>query len=184
MSIILSTLFSLLSNVPGMMGDYFKKKQELESKKLDVQLALEEERLRFAAETAKSDSARAQASLAATGSYFKYCVFWLISSPFIACLIGQDWYATMVFNNLKALPDWYMILYSAIVGVIWGIPVPGSVMGNIWSGIQQASANRRELKLAKFNDKKYFDIIKQLFPKGMNQNQVDIFTKAKEEAQQ
>lgn len=162
MSAILMSLFSILSNVPGMLGDYFKKKQEIENQKLNAEFALEIERAKLAAELAKSDYQRASASLQSTGQWFKYCVFWLISSPFIACLIGQQWYALMLFDNLRALPEWYMILYSAIIGVIWGIPVPGSVMGNVWAGMKQAAANHRDYKIAKMDRKLFYDALRKM----------------------
>lgn len=148
---------SLFSGIPGMIGEYFKRKQEIELANLETQRQIALATQQAVAQQAISADSRAVEGLKVTGMSFKYCVFWLMSSPFIACLVNQQWYAEMVFHNLQALPQWYMLLYSGIIAVIWGIPVPGTVMGNIWDGIKNANALRREYNLAKIDRKAYWD---------------------------
>lgn len=144
-----------------MVGDYFKKKQEIEQLKIEnekVFLLKQQEAIK---DMQISDNNRAIAGLKATGKYFKYCVFWMISSPFIACLAGHPEYAEQVFKNLEVLPADYRYMYYGIIAIIFGIPVPGSYAGGIWEGIKTAIANRREYKLAKLNRKLYYDTIRK-----------------------
>ena len=160
MSFILSGLLSLLSGLPTAFGEYFKKKQEIEKAKLDNELQLELERQKYIAQEAASSSDRAKASLKATSPLFKYCVFIMLSSPFAACLIGYNDYANSVFANLEHLPQWYLILYTSIIAVIWGIPVQGNITSMIVDGLKTATANRREFKLAKIDRKAYYDALR------------------------
>jgi hypothetical protein len=174
MGAILPLIFGILSKIPGQIGEYYAKKQELEKLKVETQSKIEHEKQQFAAEMAKADAERATESLKATGQYFKYAVFWMLSSPFISCLLNYPEYAEMVFKNLNALPEWYLIIYTGIIGVIYGIPVPGSVMGNIWQGIKDSREKTREFKLQKLNAKAALDTMRKLvFTKGMTQQQVD-----------
>lgn len=161
MSAILTTVFSLLSDLPGMLGDYFKRKQELEKIKLDTQLQIEHEKQKLAGELAKADYQRAIEGLKSTGQWFKYCVFWMFASPFISCLIGYPEYAERVFQNLEILPADYKMIFFGMIGIIWGIPVPGSIMGNVWEGIKNAMEKRREYKLAKIDRKAYYETIRK-----------------------
>jgi len=151
MGALLVPLFSLLSNIPGMIGQYFQKKQEIELVKIDNKAKLEIAKQEFITVQAKADSDRAIQALSSTSPFFKHYVFWMLSSPFISCLVGYPEYAQMVFHNLNSLPEWYLLIYTAIIGVIFGIPVPGSVMGNIWEGLKESRQNSREYKLAKIN---------------------------------
>lgn len=172
MGALLVPLLGLLSNLPGMVGQYFAKKQELEQLKIETQSKLELEKQQLVGEIAKADLERAKEALNATTPLFKHCVFWMLSSPFISCLLGYPEYAQMVFANLNSLPEWYLVIYTGIIGVIFGIPVPGTIMGNIWEGIKNARANSREYKLAKINRKAVADAIRAANG-PMSQAQVD-----------
>lgn len=171
---IFTTLFSLLSGLPGVIGDYFKKKQEIEQQKLNNEYAIEVEKEKLAAQLAQAESDRAEQAIQSTGMWFKYCVFWLLASPFIACLFNYPEYAQHLFSNLNTLPEWYLIIFTGMVGVIWGIPVPGSVMGNIWEGIKEARANSREFKLEKLriNRKQFYDTARQVSGQPLSQQYV------------
>lgn len=176
MAAILPVILSLLSGLPGKIGDYFAKKQEIEQLKLETQYKLEVERQKLVAEQARADAERAKESIKATSKFFKHCVFWMLSSPFISCLIGYPEYAQMVFDNLNALPEWYLVIYTGIIGVIFGIPVPGSVMGNIWEGIKRSNNNRKEFQLAKLNRKALADGLRSMNG-SLSQSQVDVMDK-------
>lgn len=172
MGALLVPLLGLLSNLPGMVGQYFAKKQELEQLKIETQAKLEFEKQQLAGEIAKADLERAKEALSSTTPMFKHCVFWMLSSPFISCLIGYPEYAQMVFANLNALPEWYLVIYTGIIGVIFGIPVPGTIMGNIWEGIKASRQNSREYKLAKLNRKAVADALRKANG-PLTQSQVD-----------
>jgi len=150
MPLILSSVFSILSKVPGLVGNYFDKKQQIEKIKIDTAFETEKQRLKSIAEMAVSNNEWAGKALAATGRKFKYAVFLLISLPFISCLVGVPQYAGMVFHNLESLPVWYNIMFTTIVGVIWGT-----------KSIPQISRNVIKYKNRKLNKKAIYDAIRK-----------------------
>lgn len=185
MGAILALILPLLSKVFGGVTDYFDKKQELEKLKRDAEFELQKANIEMAKELAKSDNERARTALQSTGRYFKYIVFWMISSPFIACLVGQPWYAEMVFNNMNALPDDYRYLYYGLLMVIFGIPTGKDLPTAIINGIKGSIENRRNYKLHKeeikhsLTDKQFFDKLRDI--QGyVSQDQVDKYNAKKD----
>lgn len=177
MSAIILALTSALSRLPGVLGDYFQRKQEIQLIKAQTQRDIAVEQQKLAGRIAEADAERAVMAIKSTSRWFKHTVFFLLSCPFIACLIGFPEYAEMVFANLSALPEWYLIMYTGIIGVIYGIPVPGSVMGNIWEGLKQSRANTREFKLQRERiraSKPLFDIIRRIKKQPLTQEDVDL----------
>lgn len=152
-----TAVFSLLGSLVKPIGEYFKNKSEIRKINAQTEQQIALERQKLAAQIAKADAERATVALGATSAKFKYVVFGLISSPFVATLIGFPEYATSVFDNLRALPEWYMIMYTSIIAVIWGIPVQGSIMNNIFDSMRKSRELRREYKLAKINRKDFYD---------------------------
>lgn len=157
-----SLLFSVFGNIPGMIGDYFKKKQEIEELKVQNQLAIQLEQQKQIGVMAENDSQRAAIMIGATGHKFKYVVFVLISYPFILALFGHASFAKTIFDNLNQLPQWYLVLFTSIVAVIWGIPVQGNIMNMVVEGIKGAVANHRDYKLQKLDKKAYFAALRQV----------------------
>lgn len=159
---IWTTLLSIFSGVPVMLGDYFKKKQEIEELKLQNQLAIQLEQQKQIGVMAENDSQRAALMIGATGQKFKYVVFSLLSYPFLMALFGHAEIARSLFDNLNALPQWYLVLYTSIIAVIWGIPVQGNIMNMVVEGVKGAIANHRDYKLQKLDKKAYFAALKHV----------------------
>lgn len=177
MSAIVLAIVSALSGLPGVLGDYFKRKQEIQIIRTQTMRDIAVEKQKLAGRIAEAEAERAVMALKSTSQWFKQLVFFLLSTPFIAALIGFPEYSAMVFDNLRALPEWYLIMYTGIIGVIYGIPVPGSIMGNIWEGLKQSSANRREYKLERErirSKKPLFDLIRRIKEKPLTQQDVDL----------
>lgn len=185
MPAILTMLFSMLSGLPGILGDYFAKKQEMQEIELETQRQVMLEKQKLVNEMARADADRATAALGATGMWFKYCVFWMISFPFITCLIGWPQYANYVFHNLSVLPQWYMILYTSIVAVIWGIPVRGNIVGLTVQALKDTVSSSREYRLAKLDRKAYYKAVKDSTGQSVPQSYIDaqdkIFDKMEQE---
>lgn len=161
---IVTSILALLAGkegVLGQIGDYFRRKDELNKAQLELQNQLLLEKQKMAAELAKADSERATVALGATSHWFKYIVFIMISSPFMACLLNYPDYAQMVFDNLSRLPEWYLIIYTSIIAVIWGIPVKGSIMGFVVEGIKQTRQNQKQYKLQKLNRRIIYEAIRK-----------------------
>lgn len=155
-----SLLIGLFTGLPGMLGDYFKRKQEIAVLKEQNESAYRLEQQKQIGEAIQNDSERATAMIGATGMNFKYVVFGILSIPFLAALTGHTEYVKTIFDNISTLPQEYRILYFSIVAVIWGIPVQGNIMGMVVEGIKGAVANHRDYKLQKLDKKAYYLALK------------------------
>lgn len=150
-------IISLLSGIPGLFGEYFKKRSELEELKLETAKQLELARMGMAKEIARNETERANNSLGATSAKFKYLTYFIFFAPFVACLIGFPEYADQVFKNLNTLPEWYVTAAVATQLTIWGIPIASNVVSGIFSNLSSAMDARRQFKLEKATiDKKAF----------------------------
>lgn len=184
MAAILAILLPLLAKIPGQIGEYFQTKQEIEKIKLDTERQLQLANLKLAGEVAKADLEKSKEIIKATGANFKYFTFFMWFGPF---MLGVVWpsKAAEIFNNLSIMPQWYVESCMLIMFTVWGISVSAPVVGSIFSGLSSYMSGRREYKLekAKIDRKAFFDGIKKLFPKGMNQAQVDLFDRALDEGE-
>ncbi len=163
MPVILTTLFSLLSNLAGPLGQYFKSKQEVEQLKIDTQKEIQLATMKLSAEIAQADMEKAKTVLAATGQYFKYFTFFMWFGPFIMGIINPA-LGKEIFVNLSGMPEWYVQSCMLIMFTVWGISVSAPVVGSIFSGLGNFFAERRDYKLekAKIDRKAYFAALRKL----------------------
>lgn len=173
----MGALLGILAGLPSLISQWINGKQEAAKKQADIELTkinnallIEQEKSKLAAEMARAevqkdseDSNRAKVALQSTGKFFKYSVFWLLSFPFVACLVGFPQYSQYIFDNLGKLPEWYLIIYTSIIAVIWGIPVKGNISGFVVDGIKSSVQNRRDYKLekAKIDREAYYNAMRK-----------------------
>lgn len=144
----LPLLFGLLSGLPGILGDYFKKKQELEQIKLETERQIALAQQQMASDIAKAESEIAVSRLGATGSYFKYFTFAIWFGPFISGVFVPR-FAEGIFNNLAKMPVWYVQSCVMIMFAIWGIQVAAPVVANIFTNLGAYLSDKRDYKLEK-----------------------------------
>lgn len=95
----------------------------------------------------------------------------------------------MVVCTAIVANNWILIpLLSAFHLPVIATPIPPELWTLVTVGLggyigKETISNYSANKYS-FNDKKYFDVVKRLFPQGMSQQQVDILNEAKNEAQQ
>lgn len=171
MPAFLSVIYSLLSGVPGMLGEYFKKKQELEGIRLETERQLELAKQKLAAQIAEADYQRAKEMIKATGQWFKYFTFIMWFGPFMIGIISPDISAS-IFDNLLKMPEWYVQSCILIMFTIWGISASAPVVTNIFSGLQEFFRHRREFKLAKLDRKAYYQAVRDITKSGIDPHYV------------
>ncbi len=169
----LAFLIPLLSQLPGVLGNFFKQKNELLMAQNEAarQLALAQQQM--AQEIAKAQLELNKTIVASTGQYFKYFTFVMWFGPFILGIIapkmGMD-----VFNNLKLMPEWYVQSVVTIMFTVWGISVSAPVVSNIFKGITDFFHERARITLPR---KLFYDTLRSV--KGnISQAEVDLYNKA------
>lgn len=187
MGAILAIILPLLSQLPGAIGDYFKGQQKIEQLKQENNLAIQQANIQLAQEMARAKLEWQKEALKSTGSYFKYFTFIMWFGPYMAQLIYPP-LGKQIFENMSGMPEWYAQSCVLIMFTIWGISVSAPVISNIFAGMKTFFAERRDYKVkiteAKYNRKAVFDVIRQIFPKGMNQAQVDLIDRALDAGEQ
>jgi len=158
-------LFSFLGNIPGAIGQYFSSKNELEIAKIQTQMAMQ-----LAAQQAASASLQAEATLEksiveSTSSYFKYFTFLMWFSSFYLSIVAPS-KASVIFQNLSLMPQWYcqscMVLIFAVWGISAGSPVISSIFGNLTQYLSDRRQDKIEMIKAKVDPKNYFDVMRQI----------------------
>lgn len=186
---ILALILPFLAKLPGAAGDYFKQKQELQLEELKTQRDVEQARQQLASELAKAQLELDKAKLNATGTKFKYFTFFMWFGPFMVGTVAPA-RANDIFQNWAGMPDWYVQSCIVIMFTVWGISVSAPVVANIFSGLGQFMADRKdakrdfEIQKAKINRDALFAKVKSSwFPKGMTQSQVDTLDAAIDEGE-
>ena len=163
MTTLLLSLFGLLKNVPGMVGKYFERKQEIQIIKWETEKQLAIEKQKLSAKLAEAEYKRAEASLQATGRWFKYLTFVIWFGPFIATIayppLGQQ-----IFSNMSIMPAWYLESIMLIMFTIWGISTSAPVVVGIFSGIKQFFSERRadKIQMKEVDKKAMFEAIREI----------------------
>lgn len=177
---IFTALLSMLSVIPGKLGDYFKTKQEIEQIKLNTEREIALAQLKAASEMSVAELELSKAALASTSPHFKYFTFFMWFGPFIVGIISPPT-AKDIFTNLAGMPEWYVQSCMVIMFTVWGISVSGPAISNIFSGLGNFFEQRRDFKLekAKIDKKAFFEALKAgIFKQGLSQSQVDVIDKA------
>jgi hypothetical protein len=178
-------LLPILSQLGGKIGDYFNQLNEIKKQELETQRQIEVAKQQMASDIAKAQLDLNKTIVNATGSYFKYFTFFMWFGPF---MIGTVWpsKAHDIFTNLSGMPQWYVQSCMLIMFTVWGISVSAPVVSNIFTGLGQFMADRREYKLekARINRETFFKSLRNdIFKKGMTQSQVDAIDKALDEGE-
>lgn len=169
----LALLIPLLAQLPGLVGNFFKQKADLQAAQIETQRQLELARQQMASEIARTQMDLNKTIVNSTGSYFKYFTFIMWFGPFI---VGVVWpsKAVDIFTNLAGMPQWYVESCMLIMFTVWGISVSAPVVSNIFTGLGDYLQSRRDFKLekAKIDRKVFFDALRKV--KGvLTQAEVD-----------
>lgn len=153
----------MLSGIPGAVGRYFEKKQELEQIKLETQKQIALAQQEMAADMARAESETAMSRLNATGQYFKYFTFMMWFGPFISGVFFPS-FSEEIFKNLGLMPIWYVQSCVMIMFAVWGIQVAAPVVAGIFSNLNNFLGERRQYKLekAKIDRKAFYDALRKL----------------------
>ncbi len=142
-------LIPILAQIPGILGSFFKQKNEIQTQQLSNQLALEQEKNKLIAQGIITQGELGQAQLAATSGKFKEFIYCIMLSPIIiTCLEPAK--GKEIFASLALVPEWYMGIIVTIGLAMWGINS---------NKLQEIIQSRREYKIEmkKINRKAYYD---------------------------
>ena len=156
-------ILPLLSQIPGVVGESFKRMAEVQAARVEADRQIEVARQQLAGEIAKSQADLLVTVVASTSPKFKYFTFFMWFGPFMIGLVFPE-YAATIFHNLGVMPEWYVTSCMTIMFTVWGIAVSQPIVSNIFSGVSNFFAARREYKLekARIDRKSFYDALRKI----------------------
>jgi len=175
-------LLPLLAKIPGMIGDYYSKRLDLEVTKVNTAKEVELAKAQMATDIAKAELANAQQVVLMTSTTFRTVMTCLVFTPFAITMISSKWSA-VIFANFSLMPAWYSQICLTIILAIYGITVGAPVVKNIFDGLGTYLDGKRNyiLEKAKINRKVFFDSLRK--DGALSQQEVDEANKALDEAE-
>ena len=182
---LFTTLFSMLSSLPGTLGKYFETKATIEKIKLDTQKEIALTQLKAAAEMGIAEIGKSKEALGATSPVFKYFTFFMWFGPFIVGTVAPK-YSADIFANLGSMPEWYVQSCMVIMFTVWGIVISKDAVGGIFTSLGGFFAEKRGHKETmariKINRKDFYDDLRDvIFKDGMTEKQVKEIERALDE---
>ncbi len=178
----LTLLLPLLAGFTQPLKDYFSYKQQMTKAEQDYKLAVLQGQTEQAKQQMVSDTADLGNRLNSTSQSFKQTTFWLLYVPIIFTIMFPS-QAKEMWGNFSLVPEYFQWLFLSVYSAIWGIPIVKGGYGAITDLLQQRRDYKLEVKKAQYNRKAVFDVLKTLFPKGMDQEQVNLIDKALDEGE-
>ncbi len=184
---LITTLAGYLFKSDGIIGKYLDTKAQTAQAKATADLELQRAQIEYAKQEGINVVESERNKLNATGQWFKFVSYVLLNYPIVVTIYSPA-KGKEIFENIGIIPQWYAMLYVAVVGVIWGLPVAANWMSSVFQAIQQAWASRQDKKIEKIQalgeatalnldqaKKEIFDTLKKAanLP-GYTQAQVDI----------
>lgn len=158
----LAALLPLLSSLPGVIGDYFKKQSEIAKEQLELQRDIIQAKREMATELAKAEVEDNINKRSITSSKFKYVTFIMWFGPYCIGLVSPE-LSGRIFDNLSTMPEWYVQSCLTLMFTVWGISVSAPVISNIFSGLNSYLADRNERQVEKIkalNQKSFYDSLR------------------------
>lgn len=172
-----AALIPLLSGIfgeNGPIGQYFKTKAAQVQAEQEYKLAVLKANTEAAIQESIADTTTRANYLGATSQGFRQGTFYWISAIILYSIIFPS-KADALWHNFSLIPEWVQYIYLAMLSVTWGLPIAKENIGLMFSSIGRGMAARRDYKkeIAKINREAVFASLREeLFPKGLNQNQV------------
>ncbi len=111
---------------------------KLKEKSLDIKLAVKENTSRLLRDESNNNHSWEMANLEDKDRWLRRISFAMFSAPFIWALFDALAVKEYFEVALKAMPEWYIKLFAAMVGGVWGISSLKNSVPAVIGGIKKA----------------------------------------------
>ncbi len=170
-------LVPLLGGLTQPIKDYFVNKAKQAELAQQLELAKIEAEKAAIVSGNEAEVNKIQSYLSSVSRSFRQGTFYFLVLPVLVSVFAPT-YAKIMWQNFESIPEWFRILFVSVYSVIWGLPIVKEHLGGMFKSLGNALQASREYKLDKYNRKAVFNTLKQMFPKGMNQDQVKLIDQA------
>ncbi len=155
-------LIPILAALPGLIGAFFKQKNDILTAKNEAERQIEIAKINMASQIATAQLNLNATIIQSTSSFFKYFTFVMWFGPYMVGLVSPKM-SHDIFANMLGMPEWYVQSCMLIMFVIWGINVSGPVVNGIFSGLGEFFQAKRndKIELAKIDRKAFYDALRE-----------------------
>jgi hypothetical protein len=111
---------------------------KLKGQDLDIKMAVKENKARLLRDTNSNNHDWEMANLEDKDRWLRRISFGMFSAPFIWALFDPEGVQAYFDVALKAMPEWYIQLFAAMVGGVWGFAALKNSIPAIIGGVKKA----------------------------------------------
>ncbi len=128
----------LLKPVTNIFTSWNDGRVKLKEKKMEVKMAIEDNRATLARDKDSHNHDWEMANLEDKDRWLRRISFGMFSAPFIWALFDPEGVKAYFETALAAMPEWYIQLYAAMVGGVWGFAALKNSIPAIVGGVKKA----------------------------------------------
>ena len=102
------------------LTQWIKNRGEVKIAKHTRTLAVINNQARLASDIQSNNHEWEMASLQNQDTSLRWCSFWLFALPILITVISPE-YGAVIWVNLELVPEWFVTVFIAMIGGIWGI---------------------------------------------------------------
>lgn len=128
----------LLKPVTNVFTSWNDGRVKLKEKKMEVQQAILDNKARLARDENSNNHEWEMANLEDKDKWLRRISFTMFAAPFIWALFDPDGVKEYFDVALASMPEWYIQLFAAMVGGVWGFSALKNSIPSIVGGIKKA----------------------------------------------
>ena len=118
--------------------EWNKGRVELKKKHLDIKSAVAENKARLLRDEGSNNHEWEMANLEDKDKWLRRISFGMFAGPFIWALFDPDGVKTYFDTALASMPEWYIQLFAAMIGGVWGFSALKNSIPAIVGGVKNA----------------------------------------------
>ena len=135
---ILTFLGGLVKPVADVIKEKHETRKVIKKAELDINLAEKENRARLLREKSTNNHEWEMANLADKDRWLRRGSFVIFTAPFLWALFDPTGVKQYFDIALDSMPDWYIQMYAAIIGGVWGFSALKNSLPAMIGGIKKA----------------------------------------------
>jgi len=113
--------FAIFTMLGDLLTDWIKGRQQIQQKKVETKLAVEDNKARLAADEQKYNNSWEMAQLTDCDKVTRRISFICFTAPFVVAIFFPEAVKEYFTTAIAAIPDWYKVTYMTITGAVWGV---------------------------------------------------------------
>jgi hypothetical protein len=127
---------AIASAITGSFSTWSNNKKEIKAAEQQLKIALITNKARLAEAEDTHNSAWEMKQLDVSDSFLRRMSFFLIMTPFVLAIPYPQQVHEYFITVIDIVPEWWRVLFSMMVGAIWGVKVFGDKLPPILQAVK------------------------------------------------